>query len=229
VQYLAPEVILSAGHDENVDWWSLGVLLFEMLTGSPPFEDPTPDELFENIVLGNIKWREPNTITPLAQLLIRQLLVYQPADRLGSQGLKDICSHPFFDGIDWPNLHRLDPPCIPEQCVSPDAIREEEMLIRQTGGEEGLIPLSAVTMASRPAAAGGCISGGVQGPRDDSSDFSDFSYCDFESSVALTDPAIIERTEFMKRSAQALDSRKPSGVRDEDAMPNAPHRTERRR
>ena len=55
VQYLAPEIILAVGHDESVDWWSLGVLLFELLTGRTPFADPSQDQLFENIVAGEIR------------------------------------------------------------------------------------------------------------------------------------------------------------------------------
>jgi len=56
VQYLAPEVILAVGHDETVDWWSLGVLLFEFLTGYTPFADESHDQLFENIVANNVRW-----------------------------------------------------------------------------------------------------------------------------------------------------------------------------
>jgi len=55
-QYLAPEIILAVGHDERVDWWSLGVLLFEFLTGRTPFADPSQDQLFENIVAGEIRY-----------------------------------------------------------------------------------------------------------------------------------------------------------------------------
>lgn len=55
-QYLAPEIILAIGHDEAVDWWSLGVLCFEFLTGRTPFADPSQDQLFENIVAGEIRW-----------------------------------------------------------------------------------------------------------------------------------------------------------------------------
>lgn len=54
-QYLAPEIILAIGHDEGVDWWSLGVLCFEFLTGRTPFADPSQDQLFENIVAGEIR------------------------------------------------------------------------------------------------------------------------------------------------------------------------------
>lgn len=55
LQYLAPEVILAVGHDEAVDWWSLGVLLFEFLTGYTPFADESHDQLFENIVGNHIR------------------------------------------------------------------------------------------------------------------------------------------------------------------------------
>ncbi|KAM3570547.1 hypothetical protein VYU27_007382, partial [Nannochloropsis oceanica] len=58
-QYLAPEIILAVGHDERVDWWSLGVLLFEFLTGRTPFADPSQDQLFENIVAGEIRYVAP--------------------------------------------------------------------------------------------------------------------------------------------------------------------------
>jgi len=100
--YLAPEVIAGQGHGKAVDWWSLGILVFEMLAGYPPFTDENTLGLFAKI-------REPGLLVypeffpPEAVDFIRNLLVVDPTRRLGMtrRGVLDIRAHPFFNGIDW--------------------------------------------------------------------------------------------------------------------------------
>ena len=115
-QYLAPEVLLRKGYDKAVDWWSLGCIMYEMLTGKLPFP-------FKRGVKLSIKTYEkkinfPSKITENAKDLIQKLLVVNPNDRLGSgtDGSESIKKHPFFEEVDWDSAFekQLDPPFVPK-------------------------------------------------------------------------------------------------------------------
>ena len=79
-EYLAPEMIKQSGHDKSLDVWNLGVLLFELLTGSPPFEGASQNELFSNILALKIKW--PSRFSGVAKDLISKLLKINPQQRI---------------------------------------------------------------------------------------------------------------------------------------------------
>ncbi|XP_013385586.1 cGMP-dependent protein kinase, isozyme 1 isoform X1 [Lingula anatina] len=116
-EYVAPEIILNKGHDHAVDYWSLGILMYELLTGSPPFSTSDPMKTY-NIILKGIDVVEfTQHIRKNAQNLIKKLCRDNPAERLGYQknGIADIKKHKWFQGFDWHGLHRqiLTPPIQP--------------------------------------------------------------------------------------------------------------------
>ncbi|KAG8187609.1 hypothetical protein JTE90_029609 [Oedothorax gibbosus] len=122
-EYVAPEVILNKGHDTSADFWSLGVLLFELLTGTPPFTGPDPMRTY-NIILKGIDIVEfPRTISRNAANLIKRLCRDNPTERLGYQkgGIKELQKHKWFDGFNWEGLsnRNLEPPIVPrvQNCV----------------------------------------------------------------------------------------------------------------
>lgn len=100
-EYLAPEVILGTGHNKAVDWWSLGILIYEMLVGYPPFFDDTPLKTYEKILQSKIEF--PKFIDPNAKDLIQNLLKRDRTKRLGclKDGVLDIKNHKWFKGVDW--------------------------------------------------------------------------------------------------------------------------------
>ena len=100
-EYLAPEMIQSKGHHKAVDWWALGILLYEMLVGYPPFFDESPFKIYEKILEGKLQF--PKWIDPRAKDLIKGLLTLDPTKRLGSlkRGVQDIKKHKYYAGIDW--------------------------------------------------------------------------------------------------------------------------------
>ena len=132
--YLAPEVLLCEPYGPEVDWWALGVVVFELLVGVPPFHASTPVEIFENILSGNIAWpaekgagggggggggggererdpadtsdeEEDEGLSDAAKDLIKGLLHPDASQRLGSRpGAADLKAHPFFAGIDWDKM-----------------------------------------------------------------------------------------------------------------------------
>ncbi|XP_053957756.1 cGMP-dependent protein kinase, isozyme 2 forms cD4/T1/T3A/T3B isoform X1 [Anastrepha ludens] len=116
-EYVAPEVILNRGHDISADYWSLGVLMFELLTGTPPFTGSDPMRTY-NIILKGIDAIEfPRDITRNASNLIKKLCRDNPAERLGYQrgGISEIQKHRWFDGFYWLGLQNrtLEPPIKP--------------------------------------------------------------------------------------------------------------------
>ena len=130
-EYLAPEMLLNrksrAGYGKGVDWWSLGTLLYEMLTGWPPFYDKNLRKMCEQILRSDLAFPADCTASPEARDLIRGLLQRDPAKRLGSRrvgeghpapptGLSEVQAHPFFAGIDWAALEALElqPPFKPK-------------------------------------------------------------------------------------------------------------------
>lgn len=104
--YLCPESILGFGaDDETVDWWALGVVLYEFLYGFPPFHDETPEKVFDNIVSRRINWYEDEMeLSPEARDLMERLMCTDPKARLGANGASEIKQHAFFAGLDWDNI-----------------------------------------------------------------------------------------------------------------------------
>ncbi|XP_061443550.1 serine/threonine-protein kinase greatwall [Rhineura floridana] len=110
--YLAPELLLAQAHGPAVDWWALGVCLFEFLTGIPPFNDETPQQVFQNILKRDIPWPEgEEKLSDSAQNAINVLLTIESTKRAGFKELK---CHPLFHGVNWDNLHNQTMPFIPQ-------------------------------------------------------------------------------------------------------------------
>lgn len=101
VAYLAPEMLKRSGHGKSVDWYLLGVLLYEMLVGQPPYFCNNKDQLFYNIQKGVLKL--PASISNEAKSLLISLLNRNPNKRLGAgpTDAEEIKKHPFFDTINW--------------------------------------------------------------------------------------------------------------------------------
>ncbi|XP_068585422.1 cGMP-dependent protein kinase 1-like isoform X2 [Cebidichthys violaceus] len=117
-EYVAPEIILNKGHDVSADYWSLGILMYELLTGSPPFSGPDPMKTY-NVILRGIDMIEfPKKITKNAANLIKKLCRDNPSERLGNlkNGVKDIQKHKWFEGFNWEGLRKgtLTPPITPD-------------------------------------------------------------------------------------------------------------------
>jgi len=119
--YMAPEIVKYLPYDQGVDWWAVGVMIFEMITGNLPFdcddeeeysdEDSVGDILDDKILYEDVDF--PEHMSPAAVSIVDQLLMKNPAQRLGSSGSVDaVRQHPFFKGIDWQALQekRVKPP-----------------------------------------------------------------------------------------------------------------------
>uniref|UniRef100_A0A7N8YQI6 cGMP-dependent protein kinase n=1 Tax=Mastacembelus armatus TaxID=205130 RepID=A0A7N8YQI6_9TELE len=120
-EYVAPEIILNKGHDSSADCWSLGILVFELLSGSPPFSGSDPMKTY-NIILRGIDMVEfPKKITKSAANLIKRLCRDNPSERLGNQknGVKDIQKHKWFEGFNWDGLRALLTSCACPQVDGP--------------------------------------------------------------------------------------------------------------
>uniref|UniRef100_A0A8C4UJA6 cGMP-dependent protein kinase n=1 Tax=Falco tinnunculus TaxID=100819 RepID=A0A8C4UJA6_FALTI len=105
-EYVAPEVILSKGHDFSVDFWSLGILVYELLTGSPPFSGADQMMTYNLILKGIEKLDFPKIITRRPEDLIRRLCRQNPTERLGNlrNGINDIKKHRWLSGFNWDGL-----------------------------------------------------------------------------------------------------------------------------
>lgn len=103
--YVAPETILNKGHDRAVDYWALGILMHELLTGNPPFTASDPMKTY-NLILKGIDMVDFDNVGRSAQSLIKKLCRDLPSERLGYQrgGIMDIRKHKWFQGFDWDGL-----------------------------------------------------------------------------------------------------------------------------
>ncbi|KAM7266387.1 hypothetical protein ACFE04_004284 [Oxalis oulophora] len=113
--YLAPEILLGMGHGATADWWSVGIILFELLVGVPPFNAESPQLIFDNIMNRDIPWpKVPDDLSYEATDLIDKLLTENSIQRLGATGAKEVKAHPFFKDINWDTLARQKAMFIPE-------------------------------------------------------------------------------------------------------------------
>ncbi|XP_036300024.1 microtubule-associated serine/threonine-protein kinase 2 isoform X8 [Pipistrellus kuhlii] len=114
-EYIAPEVILRQGYGKPVDWWAMGIILYEFLVGCVPFFGDTPEELFGQVISDEIVWPEgDDALPPDAQDLTSKLLHQNPLERLGTGSACEVKQHPFFTGLDWTGLLRQKAEFIPQ-------------------------------------------------------------------------------------------------------------------
>lgn len=116
-EYLAPEVIRGKGHTAAVDWWTFGILIYEMLYGTTPFRGETRDQTFRRIMQTHLKFPEHKRgpVSKECKHLIKKLLHPDPKKRLGAEGgAAEIKAHPFFKGINWALIRNMKPPIIPQ-------------------------------------------------------------------------------------------------------------------
>uniref|UniRef100_A0A8D3BRX9 non-specific serine/threonine protein kinase n=1 Tax=Scophthalmus maximus TaxID=52904 RepID=A0A8D3BRX9_SCOMX len=113
-EYIAPEVILFQGYGKPVDWWAMGIILYEFLLGCVPFFGDTPEELFGQVITDNIVWPDGDDALPAdAEALISALLQTNPLVRLGTGGAFEVKQHSFFTELDWNSLLRQKAEFIP--------------------------------------------------------------------------------------------------------------------
>eukprot|EP00891_Asterochloris_glomerata_P009772 jgi/Astpho2/9772/Aster-03748 len=115
-EYLAPEVINGTGHSNGVDWWSFGILMYELVYGFTPFRGSKRDSTFENILKRPLMFPAKPVVSPECQDIISKLLIRDPARRLGAKaGAEEIKMHPFFKDINWALMRHGQPPFIPKR------------------------------------------------------------------------------------------------------------------
>lgn len=141
-EYLAPEVIHNSGHGLAVDWWALGILIYEFLVGQPPFWDQNPMRIYEQIVEGRLRF--PPNMPASAQNIVSLLCKTNPSERLGhiSGGASRVRAHPFFQDIVWDDLfyRRVKGPILPACRIRRILVTSRNIPIRQIVGVRVSIP-----------------------------------------------------------------------------------------
>ncbi|CAE7222535.1 egl-4 [Symbiodinium sp. CCMP2456] len=116
--YFAPELIASTGHTHAVDWWTCGILLFELLSGHPPFESAYPMQIYQKVTKGINKVTFPPKCKGAAEDLVRSLCKKDPSERLPMKkgGVANLKKHTFFKGFDWQAFEKqsMEPPYKPQ-------------------------------------------------------------------------------------------------------------------
>lgn len=135
-EYIAPEMLRQQPYSKSVDWWSFGILVFEMLTGLPPFYDENTHKMYRMIIEDDVVF--PGSMSPEAQDLISKLLDKDPAYRLGAgdDDVEEIKRHPFFAPLDWDDVlnRRIQPEWVPEISNELDVSNFDEEFIGQVPG-----------------------------------------------------------------------------------------------
>uniref|UniRef100_A0A8D3DH50 non-specific serine/threonine protein kinase n=1 Tax=Scophthalmus maximus TaxID=52904 RepID=A0A8D3DH50_SCOMX len=147
IEYMAPEVVNRRGHTQSADWWSFGVLMFEMLTGSLPFQGKDRKETMALIL--KAKLGMPQFLSLEVQSLLRALFKRNPANRLGAgpDGVEEIKRHRFFASIDWNKLYKREmrPPFKPTVGRPEDTFHFDPEFTSRTPTDSPGLPPSANT------------------------------------------------------------------------------------
>ncbi|KAK7386611.1 hypothetical protein VNO78_26945 [Psophocarpus tetragonolobus] len=127
-EYIAPEIITGARHSSAIDWWTLGILLYEMIYGRTPFRGKNRQRTFSNILHKDLTFPSSIPASLAARQLINALLQRDPTSRLGSTtGANEIKQHPFFRGINWPLIRNMTPPPldVPLKLIAKDPVAKD--------------------------------------------------------------------------------------------------------
>uniref|UniRef100_A0A8C1DLN0 Ribosomal protein S6 kinase n=2 Tax=Cyprinus carpio TaxID=7962 RepID=A0A8C1DLN0_CYPCA len=145
IEYMAPEVVNRRGHTQSADWWSFGILMFEMLTGSLPFQGKDRKETMALIL--KAKLGMPQFLSPEVQSLLRALFKRNPSNRLGAgpDGVEEIKRHIFFATVDWNKLYRreIKPPFKPAVGRPEDTFHFDPEFTSRTPTDSPGVPPSA--------------------------------------------------------------------------------------
>lgn len=126
-EYLAPEIVSGEGHGSAVDWWTLGIFIFELFYGVTPFRGVDHELTLANIVARALEFPKEPSVPGNAKDLITQLLVKDPARRMGStMGASPVKHHPFFQGVNWALLRCTSPPFVPPKFSRSDVLSDHE-------------------------------------------------------------------------------------------------------
>ena len=111
--YLAPELLLRMPHSYEVDWWGLGICLYEFMTGIPPFTDETPEKVFDNILNLRMEWpeEEGEVLSDSAVEAIKAMLEFDQGNRADFEQMQSLN---LFKDLDWTNLTEIEAPFIPQ-------------------------------------------------------------------------------------------------------------------
>ncbi|KAL2069632.1 hypothetical protein VTL71DRAFT_14311 [Oculimacula yallundae] len=162
-EYIAPEVIKGCGHTSAVDWWTLGILIYEMLYGTTPFKGKNRNATFANILRDDVPFPEHSgtpQISNLCKSLIRKLLIKDENRRLGARaGASDVKTHPFFRTTQWALIRHMKPPMIPNQGRGIDTVNfrnvKESESVDISGGRPMMPMPKGVPLDSGLATPGG--------------------------------------------------------------------------
>ncbi|GJY22123.1 serine/threonine-protein kinase D6PKL2-like protein [Tanacetum coccineum] len=125
-EYPAPEIVSGEGHGSAVDWWTLGIFIFELFYGVTPFKGIDNEMTLANIVARALEFPKEPVIPTTARDLISQLLVKDPDRRMGSKmGASAIKHHPFFHGVNWALLRCATPPFVPPPFKHQEVIADD--------------------------------------------------------------------------------------------------------
>jgi protein kinase A len=137
-EYIAPEVLLNQGHGRSVDWWALGILTYEMLSGQAPFVSQDPMAIYQQVVSGTVAY--PSYFHPDARSFLRRLLERDLTKRFGclAWGAADVCQHRWFDAVHFEDLlaRRVKAPIVPPT-ASPDDTSQFEQYPEEDAGQDG--------------------------------------------------------------------------------------------
>mmetsp|Transcript_2060 Transcript_2060/g.2319 ORF Transcript_2060/g.2319 Transcript_2060/m.2319 type:complete len:265 (+) Transcript_2060:799-1593(+) len=154
-EYLAPEIIQNKGHHHAVDWWSIGILIYEMIVGFPPFYHSNQQTMYELIEKFPVKFPDPvKHKIPMSEEikdLISKLLEKDPAKRIGTDGgLEEISSHPWFEGFDFEGLNKkeLDAPFIPKLSDDLEDVSNFDEEFTDKDVEHSALPESKLNLVS---------------------------------------------------------------------------------
>jgi serum/glucocorticoid-regulated kinase 2 len=143
-------MIVGSGHDHSLDWWALGVLMYEMIIGIPPFYHENQHQMYKRIQESNLKWPDPKrhgiTISDEAKDLITKLLDKDRKSRLGQQGdVEEVLNHEFFKGkLDIEALMRKEIKAEFVPTVDSTGINNFDAEIINEKPEESMIPAEAM-------------------------------------------------------------------------------------
>ncbi|GLU02441.1 hypothetical protein SLE2022_196910 [Rubroshorea leprosula] len=128
-EYIAPEIITAAGHTSAVDWWALGILLYEMLYGYTPFRGKTRQRTFANVLQKDLKFPKSTPVSLHVKQLMCSLLNKDPKNRLGTrEGANEVKRHPFFKDINWALVRSMNPPQLDAPLFAAEAGMEDKAL-----------------------------------------------------------------------------------------------------